>query len=110
MSKGPGRIMRAAIAELEAKGRTEPFSVALRAHHDQLCSCDSSGCSKGERHSPTRAELVSARRALHALARRGVVELGRLPAPFERYRVLIAKRCPVAQLPDEATLTAVESL
>jgi len=78
MSRGPGRMMRAALAELDG-GSTGPWTVARRAHHDARCACgDIDYCRPFQFYEPTRSELVSARRALHSLAARGLVELSRV--------------------------------
>lgn len=77
MSRGPGRVMQAALAELDKYGYTTAWSVARRAAHDAACGCDYEGCGCdyegcGDRMPwPTRAELVSARRAIHTLAASG---------------------------------------
>jgi hypothetical protein len=76
VSRGPGRMMRAAVAELDKYGYTTAWSVARRAAHDAACGCDYEGC--GDRMPwPTRAELVSARRAIHTLAASGEYVLAR---------------------------------
>ena len=70
MSRGPGRMMRAALAELEEHGYTIPWSVARRAAHDAACGCDDAHC-QDKTPWPARSQLVSARRAIHAIAASG---------------------------------------
>lgn len=88
-------MMRAALAELAEHDHVEVVSVAVRADHDRVCGCDDEGrggCWDG--YWPSRAERVSARRALHTLERRGMVTLSRWQfALHEAPPVLIAKRC-----------------
>jgi hypothetical protein len=109
MSRGPGRVMRAALAELadDPDHDVEVHIVAKRAYHDISCAC-------GEfrdcyRFRPTRAQEVAARRALHTLARQGVVELDRRQYawPYGKPPVLVAadKRCQAGRSSDLATHT-----
>ena len=82
MSRGPGRMMRAALAELAGYSNVTAYGAARRAAHDVRCGCDCPGeCTSGNAWigwQPSRAEMVSARRALHTLADRGDVELYRI--------------------------------
>ncbi|HEY9379501.1 MAG TPA: hypothetical protein VIQ02_20680 [Jiangellaceae bacterium] len=100
--------MRAALADLEAHGRTEVFSMLQRIEHDQACDCDDERCQKTYSPSFRRSDRVSARRALHTLARDGVVELSYVDwkAMCSDPSYLIAKRCPVSE---QATHTEVAS-
>jgi hypothetical protein len=97
--------MRAALAELDEYAHVEVFDVAVRAAHDAMCDCDSDRC-RDQVKRPTRSELVAAHRALHALARRGMVTLSRWQFYLhEAPPVLIAKRCQVGKSSESATHT-----
>ena len=117
MSRGPGRMMRAALAELAERDSTSPYSVAQRCRHEQrTCWCASHDeiCTSAcwEDITPTRSELSSACRALHALADRGVVTLeiqttGIWPTGQGGVRkYLLAKRCLHRKSAKDATLRA----
>lgn len=105
MSRGPGRMMRAALAELERYGHTEPWSVAWRATHETRCDCgEVAECS---RYQPARAELVSARRALHRLSGQGLVTLARVARQYESgWSLSAVKCCSRCQVSVETTLTS----
>lgn len=80
MSHGPGRMMRAVLAELAERESASAWSVARRAHRD-MHVCDPRfpdwWCRDCEGYAPPRSEVVSARRAMHALARSGDYEVYR---------------------------------
>jgi hypothetical protein len=103
MSRGPGRMMRAALADIAECGYTEPSNVATYAAHDSgRCQCGRPWhCS----YKPGRAELVSARRALHSLAERGEVGIIHVqPAPDDKgsWALMAFKCCSASR--EHATL------
>lgn len=109
MSRGPGRVMRVAIAELDERGHTSPYGIAARIKHDRECGCDD-GCDPALGWRPSRSQLVSARRALHALERRGDVALARVQNAYESGWTLAAVKCCVhCELSVQATLTSRHS-
>ena len=94
MSRGPGRMMRAALAELAAHESVSAWSVAVRAAHDAACGCADNPHCLDRFGDISRAQLVSARRALHTLASQGKAELHRQPNGWDaKPPWLIAKRC-----------------
>lgn len=78
MSRGPGRVMRAALDELDECGEATAWGVACRLAGDGW---------------PTRSQLVSARRALHSLTSSGKVRLTRVRTGDATPPTLTAKRC-----------------
>jgi hypothetical protein len=106
MSRGPGRMMLAALAEIAAYGSAGAYGTASRAHHDQLCDCGDPICSMWDGHDPSRSELVSARRAIHALASAGRVAVHIQRSKYGGTRMLTAVSVATnRRTADTATLT-----
>lgn len=96
MSRGPGRVMHAALTELDQYGSATAYGVAVRAAHDGACGCDDDPLCRDGYGPPTRTQLVSARRALRRIADlRDDVELERVSGDgwIPHPPLLAIKRC-----------------
>jgi len=97
LSRGPGRMMRTALALLDRAGSVDVWRVAYDAGHDTGCDCgvsSASWCARGWQ--PSRSAVVSARRALHRLAELGLVVLRMENEQYHAsiHRLIARKRCP----------------
>jgi hypothetical protein len=92
-------MMRIALAELDEYGHAMAWSVAIRAAHDTECDCTDEKCV--DTFEATRSQLVSARRALHTLARTGHATLVREPGGGKAPPILVAKRPAPEDMPPE---------
>lgn len=93
--------MRFALDVIDRDDRDQPvlaWSIADELCHQRQCGCPDYGYCYGRHRGPTRAELVSVRRALHALADKGIVQIYRCRQVYDRGpRTLGAKRCQEGQ-------------
>jgi hypothetical protein len=83
--------MRAALAEVAEDGKACTFGVAIRSAHAAACGCDDQHC-QDRMPRPSRTALVSARRALYALAELGEARIIHI-AGDDGGRVLYAYKC-----------------
>lgn len=95
MSRGPGKVMRFVLEHLRDDVPVTVGSLASDWRHEVDCGCgdrDENRC--GYLGQPTRADLVSIRRAIHSLANAGEVERFRVRQHWdEGPRHLGVKRC-----------------
>jgi hypothetical protein len=97
--------MRAAQAELAERQQVSACGVATRAAHDRTCGCAGDPtCAGLSLYSPTRSEMVSARRALHTLRRLGLAELCMIRYPYSPPVLTAVSVARYGQLAGEATL------